>query len=116
MCGEVAMLRIYPSIMASTVRHFLQLPIKGVVLQCYGAGNIPSARADLLEAVGEAARSGVMVLVVTQCSHGGVSGDYETGQALLDTGAIPGSDITQVRYFDSMHTQRTILTFRDKSL
>ena len=37
-----------------------------------------------------------MVLVVTQCSHGGVSGDYETGQALLDTGAIPGSDITQV--------------------
>ena len=33
MCGEVAMLRIYPSIMASTVRHFLQLPVRGVVLQ-----------------------------------------------------------------------------------
>ena len=57
---------------------------------------MPSNRADLLEAITEAARSGVMVLVVTQCSHGGVSGDYETGQALLDTGAIPGSDITQV--------------------
>ena len=96
MCGDVAMLRIYPSIMASSVRHFLQLPVRGVVLQCYGSGNIPSNRADLLEAVREAARAGVMVLVVTQCSHGGVSGDYETGQALLDTGAIPGSDITQV--------------------
>ena len=32
------MLRLYPSIMASTVRHFLQLPIQGVVLQCYGSG------------------------------------------------------------------------------
>ena len=57
---------------------------------------MPSNREDLLEAVTEAARSGVIVLVVTQCAHGGVSGDYETGQALLDAGAIPGSDITQV--------------------
>ena len=38
MCKNVAMLRLYPSIMASTVRHFLQLPIQGVVLQCYGSG------------------------------------------------------------------------------
>ena len=44
MTAQVAMLRIYPSIMASTVRHFLQLPVRGVVLQCYGAGNIPSDR------------------------------------------------------------------------
>ena len=47
MTAQVAMLRIYPSIMASTVRHFLQLPVRGVVLQCYGAGNIPSDRTHL---------------------------------------------------------------------
>merc|ERR550539_812911 len=94
MCKDVAMLRIYPSIMASTVRHFLKLPIRGVVLQCYGAGNIPSNRQDILEAIREGASSGVIILVVTQCPHGGVSADYETGQALLDVGAIPGSDIT----------------------
>ena len=29
-----------------------------------------------------------------QCSHGAVSGIYETGQALIDAGVIPGSDIT----------------------
>ena len=34
--------------------------------------------------------------MVTQCPHGGVSAEYETGQAILDTGAIAGSDITQV--------------------
>ena len=48
MCKDVAMLRIYPSIMASTVRHFLKLPIRGVVLQCYGAGKTPSALQQLL--------------------------------------------------------------------
>ena len=64
---------------------------------------MPSNREDLLEAVTEAARSGVIVLVVTQCAHGGVSGDYETGQALLDAGAIPGSDITQVSCATGIH-------------
>ena len=88
------MLRLYPSIMASTVRHFLQLPTRGVVLQCYGSGNVPSNRQDILEAIRDGSRSGVLILVVTQCHHGAVSGHYETGQAVLDMGAISGSDIT----------------------
>ena len=29
-----------------TIRHFLAPPIRGVVLQCYGAGNMPSNRED----------------------------------------------------------------------
>jgi len=95
MCKNVAMLRLYPSIMASTVRHFLQLPVQGVVLQCYGSGNVPSNRQDILDAIKDGAKSGVLILVVTQCPHGGVSAEYETGQAILDTGAIAGSDITQ---------------------
>ena len=69
MCADVAMLRIYPSIMASTVRHFLKLPIRGVVLQCYGAGNIPSNRQDILDAIRDGASSGVIILVVTQVRY-----------------------------------------------
>lgn len=34
---DVAVLRLFPSITAATVRSFLQPPIKGVVLQSYGA-------------------------------------------------------------------------------
>ena len=94
MCENVGMLRLYPSIMVSTVRHFLQLPTQGVVLQCYGSGNVPSNRQDILEAIREGSRSGVLILVVTQCHHGSVSGHYETGQAVLDMGAIPGTNIT----------------------
>ena len=66
MCGEVAMLRIYPSIMASTVRHFLQLPIRGVVLQCYGAGNMPSNREDIIQALTEASNNGAIIVSCTQ--------------------------------------------------
>lgn len=38
---NVVLLRLFPSIRSETIRHFLQPPIEGVVLQCYGAGNIP---------------------------------------------------------------------------
>ena len=41
---DVVLLRLFPSIRTETVRHFLAPPIRGVVLQCYGAGNMPSNR------------------------------------------------------------------------
>ena len=41
---NVVLLRLFPSIMVETVAHFLKPPIEGVVLQCYGAGNIPNSR------------------------------------------------------------------------
>ena len=34
------------------------------------------------------------IKLFSQCSHGAVSGIYETGKALIDAGVIPGSDIT----------------------
>ena len=45
---HVALLRLFPSITATTVRSFLQPPIRGVVLQSYGAGNGPDNREDIL--------------------------------------------------------------------
>ena len=68
--------------------------ILGVVLQCYGAGNMPSNRQDIIDYLKEASNSGVIIVSCTQCSHGAVSGLYETGKALIDAGVIPGSDIT----------------------
>lgn len=42
----------------------------------------------------EAADNGVLIISVTQCVSGSVSGLYETGKALLDVGVLPGADIT----------------------
>ncbi len=91
---NVVLLRLFPSIGSETIRHFLRAPIRGVVLQCYGAGNIPSNRSDIVESIGEATKRGVLVVCVTQCLSGGVSGLYATGKALLDAGAICGADMT----------------------
>lgn len=41
---NVGLLRIFPSISALTIKAFLQAPMKGVVLQTFGAGNVPSNR------------------------------------------------------------------------
>ena len=91
---NVVLLRLFPSIGADTIKHFLTPPIKGVVLQCYGAGNMPSNRQDILDSIKEATDRGVIIISVSQCISGGVSGLYETGKVLLDAGVICGADIT----------------------
>ncbi len=68
-------------------------PIKGVVLETFGAGNAPQ-RADVMEALKEACDRGVVVVAITQCSKGSVSDAYETGRTLLQAGVIPGGDMT----------------------
>lgn len=91
---SVALLRIFPSMTKETVGHFLKPPIEGVVLQCYGAGNFPNNRKDIMELLKEATERGVIIISVTQCINGSVSAIYATGKALLDIGIIPGNDLT----------------------
>ena len=81
--SNVVLLRLFPSIRTETVAHFLEPPIEGVVLQCYGAGNMPSNRADIMKLLQKGVERGVLIVTVTQCTHGSVSGLYETGGYLL---------------------------------
>lgn len=91
---HVGLLRIFPSISAETVSAFLQPPMAGVVIQTYGAGNMPSNRTDIMEALKEATERGVIIINITQCMHGAVDAIYETGQALVDSGVMAGMDMT----------------------
>lgn len=76
------------------MRAFLQPPIQGVVLQTYGAGNAPSNRKDILNEFRQATERGVLIVNITQCTNGKVDPSYETGNALVQAGVIPGSDMT----------------------
>lgn len=49
------------------IETFLADPIKGVVLETYGAGNAPSKRANLMNAFSEATKRGVVIVSITQC-------------------------------------------------
>lgn len=91
---HVGLLRIFPSISAETVSAFLQPPMAGVVIQTYGAGNMPSNRTDIMKALREATERGVIIVNITQCMHGAVDAIYETGQALVDSGVMAGMDMT----------------------
>jgi len=94
MCENVAVLRLFPSITAASVRAFLAPPIQGVVLETFGSGNAPR-KPELLKAFKEAADRGVVIVNVTQCVVGTVASDiYETGRALAEVGIIGGRDMT----------------------
>ena len=94
----IATLRLFPGITADTVRAFLLPPIRGVVLETFGAGNAPQ-RSDLMAALREASDRGIVIVAISQCSKGSVSGAYETGRTLLNAGVVPGGDMTpEVRW------------------
>jgi lysophospholipase len=86
-------LRLFPGITGATIRAFLMPPIRGVVLETYGAGNAPQ-RADLVSSLTEACDRGVVIVAISQCAKGSVSDAYETGRTLLKAGVVPGADMT----------------------
>lgn len=91
---NVGLLRIFPNITLATVKAFLQPPMKGVVLQTFGAGNMPFNRKDIIAELKEATEKGIIIVNCTQCMTGTVSGLYQTGQILYDAGILSGYDMT----------------------
>lgn len=91
---NVSLLRLFPGITYLTMRQFLEPPIQGVVLQTYGAGNVPSNRPDIVEELRKATERGVLIINCTQCAKGSVSYVYEAGTALQKVGVCSGLDMT----------------------
>lgn len=92
---SVGMLWLFPGITGDIVRNFLQPPLKGVVLQSYGAGNGPVGDPEFVRALREAADRGVVIVDCTQCLVGSVDiGGYATGSGMARAGAISGYDMT----------------------
>ncbi|KAJ8461866.1 hypothetical protein ONZ45_g18140 [Pleurotus djamor] len=97
MSPNVATLRLFPGITAATVKAFLMPPIRGVVLETFGAGNAPQ-RVDLMNALREACDRGVIIVAISQCAKGSVSDAYETGRTLIQAGVVSGGDMTPEVY------------------
>ncbi|KAK9679118.1 hypothetical protein K7432_016407 [Basidiobolus ranarum] len=91
---NVACLRLFPGITEASVRAFLAHPIQGVVLETFGAGNAPSNRPELINALEEASNRGVVIVNCTQCKRGSVSDAYEVAKPLIRAQVVPGGDMT----------------------
>jgi L-asparaginase len=93
--APVSLLRLYPGMPASLLAAALAPPARGLVLETYGAGNLPDADAELLAAVRAGVERGVVVLAVSQCVDGRVDlGAYRSSAPLVAAGAVGGMDMT----------------------
>ncbi len=64
---------------------------RAVLIQAYGAGNLPMGRPDLRACLEDCAERALPVVVTSQCAHGGVDlSAYLLGRQVEDLGAISG--------------------------
>jgi len=90
---RIGALRLFPGISPEMVAAVLA-PLRGLVLEAYGAGNGPDDPA-LLDALAAASARGVVIVACTQCLRGRVDLDaYATGAALARAGVVSGRDMT----------------------
>lgn len=91
----VGALRLFPGIPSALIRSMLLPPVAGLVLEAYGSGTGPGNDAEFLAAIQEATDQGAVVVVTSQCLHGGTSlGGYAAGSCLAAAGAVGGADMT----------------------
>ena len=91
----IGVLKIFPGIQFELFESIMTEKLKGVVLETFGAGNIPSYNHALLPIIKKAYLSGTIIAVCSQCMQGTVSlGAYATSKALQEVDAVGGGDMT----------------------
>ena len=91
----IGVLKIFPGIQFGLFEEIMTERLSGIVLETFGAGNIPMGSGELLPIIKKAFSSGAVVTVCSQCLSGTVSlGAYETSSELLRAGAVSGTDMT----------------------
>ena len=92
----IGVLKVFPGIQFDLFEPIMTRRLRGIVLETFGAGNIPgSAQNALLPIIDRAYKNGTIITVCSQCSQGAVSlGTYAASSALRRVGAVNGRDMT----------------------
>jgi L-asparaginase len=91
----IGVLKVFPGINFSLFDAVMTEKLKGVVLETFGAGNIPGEGNSLLPIIKRAFAAGAVVTVCSQCPQGTVAlGTYAASSALVTAGAVSGYDMT----------------------
>ena len=91
----IGVLKVFPGIQFELFESIMTETLRGIVLETFGAGNIPGGGGALLPIIQKAFQNGTVVTVCSQCAQGTVSlGTYETSNALMRAGAVSGHDLT----------------------
>lgn len=91
----IANFRLFPGFATEVLAFMLQQPLRGLVMETYGAGNAQNNDPRFLKLLKEACDRGVVIVNCTQCQHGYVEmNQYATGHTLKAAGLISGHDMT----------------------
>lgn len=91
----IGVLKVFPGIQFGLFEEIMTEKLSGIVLETFGAGNIPGGGNELLPIIKKAFAAGSVITVCSQCPAGTVTlGAYETSSSLKVAGAVSGKDMT----------------------
>ncbi len=91
----IGVLKIFPGISFPIFETLLTEKLRGIVLEGFGAGNIPGEGNTLLPIIKRAFEAGSVITVTSQCPQGTISlGTYKSSSPLKAAGAVSGYDMT----------------------
>lgn len=92
---RVMHLRLAPGLSGSRLAGLDASSVRGVVLEAFGAGNVPLLDGKELFPLTDLVKKGVVVAVVSGAEHGAVDlGLYEGGRRAAAAGAVSAGDLT----------------------
>ncbi|HUT65712.1 MAG TPA: asparaginase [Spirochaetota bacterium] len=93
--SRVLLLRLVPGTPPALLDIVDTINCRGLVLECFGAGGVPSERRNLVPKIRSLIDRGTIVAITTQCLTGGVDLTvYDVGRKSLRAGALSGLDMT----------------------
>jgi L-asparaginase len=91
----IANFRLFPGFASDVLAYILNQPLRGLILETYGAGNAQNNDPGFLKLLKDACNRGVIIINCTQCQQGRVEmSQYATGHTLKQAGLISGHDMT----------------------
>ncbi|MFA7660103.1 MAG: asparaginase [Anaerovoracaceae bacterium] len=92
---QIAVLKIFPGIQFEVFENIMTENLKGIVIEGFGAGNIPDRQGTMQRLLDRAKRNDTVMVVCTQCLKGtAIIGEYEASEELAKAGAVSGYDMT----------------------
>lgn len=92
---NVFLLKLTPATNPKIIDSLIDLGVKGIVIEAFGAGGIQFVRRDFIPTLVKARESNVAVVVTSQCLYDGANLNiYEVGKKALKTGVIEAYDMT----------------------
>ena len=91
----IGVIKIFPGIQFELFDAVMTEKLRGIVIETFGAGNIPGDENALLPMIRKATQNGTVMVICSQCPHGTVTlGAYEASATLKSAGAVSGYDLT----------------------